>query len=121
MTDHTDLIRRLEEAEAGSRRLDVAVHDALFPPRADGYQMPDGTVLPPSWGRGFDDPPYTTSLDAALALVERVLPGAEVIAISRTRTGGWGSGVNGHVAYAATPALALVIATLRALQKGSDQ
>ena len=92
----TSLIEKLEGAEVGSRELDAYV---LF--RLD-YDQSEST------------PPVTTSLDAALALAERVLPYAEVIAVSRTKSGGWGAGINGYVVYAATPALALCAAILRA-------
>jgi hypothetical protein len=50
----TDLIKRLEEAEAGSLELDVAIWDAM-----GGWSV----AHPPA---------YTTSLDAALALAERL-------------------------------------------------
>jgi hypothetical protein len=54
----TALITRLEEAGEGSRELDAAI-----------WRWTDG------W-RGVDHPPaYTTSIDAALTLAERVLPG----------------------------------------------
>lgn len=76
----TDLIKRLEEAEAGSRKLDAliakemgwSVHNA----RRNGlWVIPFGeyeTCDPDAMFRLGD---YTTSLDAALALAERVLPG----------------------------------------------
>jgi hypothetical protein len=54
------LIERLEAAEAGSRELDRAVWSAL---EFDHDGEPTKC------------PAYTTSLDAALALAERVLPG----------------------------------------------
>jgi hypothetical protein len=71
----TDLIKRLEEAEAGSRELDAAIAD-LFNPVPDQYDGFAGR-WPFVEGSPFSDqtPPVTTSLDAALALAERVLPG----------------------------------------------
>lgn len=79
--DITSLIEKLEGAEVGSRELNREIHSALF-----------GTVWLP-WREsarkcwGFSDenrtkvliyedypPDFTTSLDAALALAERVLP-----------------------------------------------
>ena len=56
----TDLIKRLEEADDGEPLLDREIWVAL---EFDGNRSP------------VDAPEYTTSLDAALALAERVLPG----------------------------------------------
>lgn len=66
------------------------------------------------------------SIDAALALAERVLPGWRVFGISDERdfqvNRGWGAGVGEktgpgiHHAKASTPALALCIAILHAKQ-----
>lgn len=55
MSQHAELIARLEAAEAGSRELDLAVVRAIGE---------DGDLV--GW------PPYTTSLDTALAWVERL-------------------------------------------------
>lgn len=49
------IIEKLEKAEGADRRLDDAIHDALW----------DGTALAPL---------YTASIDAAVQLCERVLP-----------------------------------------------
>lgn len=105
--DLSTLIARLEAAEVGSRELDWAVGAALF-----------------TGVRGCAAPNATTSLDAALALAERVLPGWRVFGISDERdfqvNRGWGAGVGEKTgpgiqhAKAPTPALALVIAVLRA-------
>lgn len=74
-------------------------------------------------------PPVTTSLDAALALLERVLPGWAGIGVATTRTG-WGAvlcekeqDTEAFVTNAPTPALALCIVILRArsdLNTGSE-
>ena len=68
------LIERLEGAERGSRELDYEIHDALFGPVAHNPDLPrrDG------WGPGLR-PMFTTSLDAALALAERL--GLSVVSI----------------------------------------
>lgn len=71
------LLARLEAAEAGSVKLDAELWDLIDArPREDiGFgpihkRDPEDAVA-------FDrPPPFTTSIDAALALVERVLPGA---------------------------------------------
>jgi hypothetical protein len=62
----TDLIKRLEEAEEGSADLDREVERALG-------VIPMGVREDGTWGQ--KQRPWTTSLDAALALAERVLPG----------------------------------------------
>lgn len=59
MTDLSALIARLEAAEVGSRELDAAVCDAL------NWRKTDGVWVFPA--------PVSQSLDAALALAERVL------------------------------------------------
>lgn len=87
----TDLIKAIREAKEGSRELDAALHYVLGPrPRPikrEGdayyafYQIADEPE--PRWHHVFEDrgtaawgyPPVTTSLDAAVALCERVLPG----------------------------------------------
>lgn len=101
--DLSAIIARLEVAEAGNRELDLVVV------RAVGE---DTSLL--GW------PPYTTSLDAALALAERVFPDGRWM-VERTHQGtGWAMFQPGEFAKiramvdAPTPALALVIATLKA-------
>jgi hypothetical protein len=65
--ERADLIARLEAAEVGSRDLDAAIWLLVVEkPR------PGGKVDRDMFGRW---PAFTTSLDAALALAERVLPG----------------------------------------------
>lgn len=122
------LIERVEKAEAGSRELDAAVWAA-----ANGYELFEHDGAGWRYRMSPDDimrhertgyiSPYTTSLDAALALAERVLP----------NIGAWDVGhaydaEPSHYARlvlvrdgdpevfgrAPTPALALVLAVLRA-------
>lgn len=86
------LIARLEAAEVGSRELDAAIWGALIHPETKvischAAYAEDGTqvmfTLPPKrkeiatqrGGTYLHADAYTTSLDAALALAERVLPG----------------------------------------------
>lgn len=111
--DLSALIARLEAAEVGSRELDKAVCDAL------NWRRTDGVWTFPA--------PVSQSLDAALALAERVLPGWRVFGISDERdfqvSRGWGAGVGEKTgpgiqhAKAPTPALALVIAILKASKR----
>lgn len=60
---------------------------------------------------------YTASLDAVVALVERVLPGWKWRVSSNQGEVFQRDPECGHDGYAATPAIALVIATLRALSQ----
>lgn len=84
MTQHAELIARLEAAEMGSRELDALVHVAVAddPNTYVVEPHPDSMFShQPGWYRTGNDlsvlaDPVTTSLDAALALAERVLPSA---------------------------------------------
>ena len=75
MTDTiTSLIEKLEGAEVGEVRLDVEIAKSC------GYYVPPGPMQ--GWhdpdGKHIGLPPrFSQSLDAALALAERVLPGWE--------------------------------------------
>ncbi|SFS42809.1 hypothetical protein [Brevundimonas viscosa] len=139
-----ELIERLEKAEAGSRELDGLlarrfgwhrVEPRHARNRAGGWIAPEDFMGLNSDGsprldslHGTDihrDPPrLSQSLDAALALAERVLPGwccatggklarGHRDAFARVDTP---DGCDFEEAYASTPALALCIAILRALR-----
>lgn len=115
----TSLIEKLEGAEVGSVELDALIYShlncTLIPRRADyrpRRRWPNGSVT--------HQRKVTTSLDAALALAERVLPGWGFYL--RRDSDGSGCGLvppgltsvtPGHM-QAATPALALCAALLRA-------
>jgi hypothetical protein len=134
----TDLIKRLEEAEAGSRKLDVLIAVEIdltdarndlsarrslaiygletFASRASAYNNAWQTFLPA----------YTTSLDAALALAERVISQRGPIELSIC---GSAQAVIHHndpcgnplaMVYGNTPALALCIAVLKATDTGRE-
>ena len=125
--DLTELLSRVETATGSDVRLDgdIAVALGVFRP----VQARHERVFGNSWhvkltgSVMFMAPAYTASLDAALALVERVLPGAGWLCgvaqdhymaeIFRTR---YVSGVIPRMGYAEapTPALALLAALLRA-------
>lgn len=93
------MIEKLEGAAEGSRELDLAVYDAFG-------MFDDGPV---------DLPPVTTSIDAALALIERKLPG-ERWEMWRSRAGDVGVNLDDRdTAFAASLPLALCIALLQAL------
>ncbi len=123
----TDLIARLEAAEAGSRELDWLIADATdhpsFARKIEGFWPPFGERS----RADKDVPAYSTSLDAALALASRVLDQRGPININICLAGsaqvvidsvGPCNPVMAQV-VASTPALALCAAILRA--KGSDQ
>lgn len=133
--DLSALIARLEAAEVGSRELDVAiarslgwgVHNAR---RFGLWVVPFGEYDTCDPDDMFELGEFTTSLDAALALAERVLPGWlwDVTTIT-TAVGGLRKPLASVVrpdqpegeeiktwGYGSTPALALVIALLRAKQ-----
>ncbi|GAA0212696.1 hypothetical protein GCM10009081_29280 [Brevundimonas nasdae] len=132
----SSLIQSLEAAEGGSRELDIAFGQALGIIDADlVYTAPDGSRI----ARGNCDPwpNWTTSLDAAVAVAERVLPDYEASVAQRkprhgetcaewwhaslfkVRTGVvFGSGPDTVSFKAKTPAQALCIAILRAKEGG---
>jgi hypothetical protein len=133
----TNLIKRLEEAEAGSRELDCEIAvllDGFFtlPPMWEGgpigYGYTDKSGVRISPGHGGDQlvRRYTTSLDAALALAERVLPGWCWM-IERHKNGTatawlheWNAYGEGEQVVANTPALALCAAILKATDTGRE-
>lgn len=108
------LIERLEAAGGGSRELDAEIA-RLFGGQAiarfgDWDCREDGTGI---W-RPL--PRYSSSLDAALALAERVLPGYCVGVCQADQTS-WGAWIGARPAFArrySTAPLALVIAILKA-------
>jgi hypothetical protein len=127
----TDLIKRLEEAEAGSRELDreiaKLIDKAEWDKCANWASMPCGAppdVIDRDALRWL--PAYTTSIDGALALAERVLP--EWRPMLRAHTGYWRAHLaapnldyaNDRTGRASTPALALCIAVLKATDTGRE-
>ena len=134
MTAPTDLIERLEGASVGSRELDAAVWCALCPGGATyNASRKRVTYFDKSWATIRDFEPSTTSLDAALALAARVLPGWEFgtyinrpdinerrftkIDAHRWQDVGPENAFACTSSQAATPALALCIAILRASEQ----
>lgn len=124
--DLTALLARVEAADGPDRELDFQIHAAVFG-RAINFQDAAGYLF----GEGRDEKfatcgQLTASLDAALALCERVLPGCWP-AIDRVRHGDafkcWQGCVEIYPAprwsvfeaEAKTPALALLCAMLKAL------
>lgn len=129
----SELISSLEAASEGSRELDALVGLAIRDdyPRTSAEILGDGTIRDgagPYYAKHF-----TTSLDAAVALIERKLPGCGITvdreAACNGSVGG-GAVINGYIgregpegrawgwidAKAHTMPLALCVALLKALQ-----
>lgn len=128
----TDLIARLEK-EGGSRELDAEIHLALDETgNMEWYVARDGEEMIVSGDdihgrKPVNFPKYTTSLDAAIALCERVLPGWDwyrVASHDGTVYMGVAPKQRAHVPAAGTwsnhpeMCIALCIALLRALEEG---
>jgi len=130
MTDLSGLIERVEAAGEGSRELDADIARAIgrIPPHA-GYAAMDDVA----WDRGlgYSVPAYTTSLDAAMTLKpsgeghwpQLIMTGTNPNNSRRQRdraeiwTKNGGKPFRGH---AATPALAIVAASLRAQKEQAN-
>lgn len=128
------LIERIEAAEVGSRELDAAVFRHFGQPLPDQFAslrldldwQADGSALMAigEMNVRYDPPTYTTSIDAAVALAGRVLPGwvagimqnrgREVLAWSAYLSPPNPAELDEVEAHAHTPALALVASILRA-------
>lgn len=119
MTDMTtDLVKRLEAGETG-REIDAEVCWRFGEHGPDDYGMPliDDRVFP-----------VTTSLDAAVALVERVKPEAYIemsgprkyLNIPTPVPNKWLAKVDDFRGWAATPAAALIAALLKAKGAGDE-
>jgi hypothetical protein len=144
-----ELITRVESATGASEELDALIMCALVAPAGAYVEKspfngawciyngkPQGGV-PRLWerSRGWyrpEDWPLTASVDATLALVEWVLPGWRRSLYERV-AGEWEAALGQHylgrvdkgphqvvTASAPTPALALILATLRALPEPQD-
>ena len=149
------LLERVKAATGPDRMIDAAVQHAVFPQQRvlldPGKVFGPGEKRPPTYGvlsdidilewwgvadierEGiaglFEAPPYTASLDAITALIERELPGwwcdfrlgTIPPHLPKGRAVLWNSdrrtreSINGCVGDAATPALALIAAFLSAM------
>lgn len=112
-----DLIARLERAEGADRGLDSAIHAEMlltgWTPEFWDESLADPELINPSIPEAR---PYTSSLDAALTLVPE---GWDWIVFGAGGADVWKVGPGNELhrideTYAATPALALCIASLRA-------
>lgn len=135
MSDLAALAERVEKAEGPSRELDAEIQVRVF--EKPGYRFPDRVLnrRPADWheaasrfrwdggGGHCPWPAYTASLDAAMTLV----PKGMVFSLSTEEPGPWawvgpkrGEGSEKPAIMAATPALALVAAALRAKATGDE-
>lgn len=139
--DVSGIIERLEGATESSREIDGLIY--AF---EQGYTRTEGTTFildingsehlqyrhptkmhsngPAAlYVSGYNVPEYTDSLDAALALAERSLPGKRLM-VERTEEGrGWAfvQTDRKHMTDGGTPALALCIAVMKATQPTTNK
>lgn len=114
----SDLITRVESATGPDREIDAAVAEVVLGWRP--YQVAD-FISSTAWfakdgERTVEVPLYTASIDAVEALIRREMPAFSIV-VSGPRSDGrfWGEVGRGY-AEAATPALALLLAFLRAVE-----
>lgn len=127
------LVERLEKATGPDRNLDFAIHEAFFPMPQE--RITPNVKLPEGFGKdamslAMDPrPSYTASLDAAIVLVERVLPEANCYGVEKDPRS-WTGYVsrnnvdNGHWLKEAehkTAPMALLLALLRALRNDDKE
>ncbi len=117
------LLERVEKAEGPDEEVDMQLCLLAYPEiMAVSEKRDDGFWYHKQWGRMSVPANYTASIDAAVALVEKMLPGwtghldfggsqACAYAIRPLTEGP----LVEHRAFATTPALALIAALLRAL------
>lgn len=102
-----DLIARVEACTGPDRELDAAIAALLAPTDDPSYAAFEN-------GRDYPDL-YTSSLDAVLALVTEKLPGWHKKLEEREPLV-WIASIGRFQAEAITPALALLLALLRAIE-----
>lgn len=121
----TNLITRLSKLDAPDREVDAEICIALqyvtqkgaINIRRDPYdeefkdEWLDFEVDGELWTE--KTPELTASVDAAIELAERVLPGCDLTIRSKHKMA-WIDGLKGEIAYGANPAIAACIALLRA-------
>ncbi len=128
----SDLIERLEKATGPDREIDAALVKALCPDALVSQYLAsdEEPSVFHAQSLGISDrsdvPRYTASLDAALTLVERALPGTEWAVSTLYGVNHAEVDMNGEEPVtardAATPAIALCLATMKALSaaRGTD-
>lgn len=131
---YADLIERLEKLEVPDRETDFWLSVRVFDPSNETDEALRADIDLVGIEGMVIDAPFTASLDAAVALVGRVLPGW-FWRVGRTSLfpNGWAYISKTHPSHcdredeascsdgrAATPAIALLIATLKALDQQHD-
>lgn len=125
-----ELIGRVEKATGPERKLDVEIHATIFPEdfggSADHYlAVGHLNIADLQYLRGVV-PKYSASIDAAKTFKDKLLPGQAMamgdMAFTNHPRGPWATiwtldGSPQFHADAANPALAIILATLRALQE----
>ena len=128
MTKYTDIIERLQKATGPNYALEVDVFKLVNPEYAD-YSQGRGGLIHPQDGEdvrvqsNVRAPNYTASIDAAIALVEKILPQANCYGFDKDPHGvtayvSRNNVSSGHwlkEADAPTAPLALLLALFRAL------
>ena len=136
----TDLIAKLEAASVGSRELDAEIYAETHEPMFGRYRSPNKSDDPgnPYMAQKVTAPNYTTSIDAIVGLIEKMLPSWSIQIMIERRSKElpwfcvhmqdseyislyWHEGDADGNAYSqaysrATPSIALCIALLRALE-----
>lgn len=129
------LFERVMAATGPDREIDCAIALALdgfflaeprYPgaPIMYGYVDADGSRVEPGQSPTQLVRTYTDSVDAALALIRRLKPGYQINISDYGETAGADASLGargyGLTNHAATPALALILALLRALQSQQE-
>ncbi len=118
----TELIAALEAATGPSRELDRAIHALEFP--CDLFDGPskDPVYLEPGGNMWLNVPHYTESIDAALSFTPEGMVLQSLLRRTQPEMGNrmWSATVHGYRLFRSngqrTPALAICIANLRALE-----
>lgn len=123
-----DLIERLEKAKGADRELDFAIASACgFDVRLEGSNRTDQSKIFNAYDCNNKriSSKFTSSIDAAVALVERALPGWTWTLDSASSTATlWKDDEASeatHQVPGATPAIALCIALLRAKEARAEE
>lgn len=127
MSGLSELIAKLEGLSGRDREVDADIYVAFFIPqeRVGRIDRLGGCVgwwpKDAPYESAIDVPPYTASLDAAVALVERKLPGTDW-QVSNGNEDGCAAHIEGDDKFYAgpTPAIAVCLALLRSLE-GRDE